>query len=894
MQRSRCDSVNGNSQRDGSVALSTLPNKLRANPALLFGVPRQLLTTLLAISVGLLLLTGVPSALLHGDGGATEAVQQDAAATELFGIFRISTETGLHIVQALIILVVFGLIRTVAKLSRESYVYAWSRAWLILFIAYAYRIFQGLPLPSLPDIVDFSISWLLFNLSTGYVLLTGLHLAAPDTKHIKNTHVTLAVLGLSAAAALLLASFFPQRSMAPDFANGGLAAVATIFAGWQLHKKAPRPLRVPGGLEVLTIFVLYGCLQIGAPWLADSQLGIVLFATSLVLKIPCALSVVAIALRHQFRRYATSQSRLEKKKESLRVALSKTQSANMELVTVQGELKTAKSASEWRQKAFEQFGDITYNSENVDSGLNELLQETLRILRAKRGLIYLCGTVETGTEGKATLAAFAGVAPSPQSQVVNLTSREGTDGLSGHAIEQLKEVAKKGMLKEPLAAFSIRPPGGQGMLGWVLADGVPDNAASEAKQGTLDEAFNRVAIGLDLIMYKERMEFLKLFREILRESTPVDGLLESLAQLTSEKLRANRVIIDISEPKARQRHVIAVQDGKLVDASPVSSYPDAPRCDWRETASVDDNEGVKVIQYSSFACCPIIAGDDESIGVVICENKGALGSGSGDPFTRFDMDQLQIVAVLADVLIKRARRETVLEALLTRTLHELRRPVGNLRNLVRWLGRNVHLSDAESRRAKIMLGRAALELEAMRVRVDMVDPNRERRREPPSEVLIFRDIIRPLETQIRPALRHQGIDGKKIVITMDGQKEIPRLFLVRSKVQEILQNLTDNAIKYRVPTDDGFRVEFEGCRRDGFYLVKTRDWGIGVPEDWVERIFEDGERAPNATQNVEVTGLGMGLNIAREHARSLGGDLRLTSRRNPTEFELSLSEKLRR
>jgi signal transduction histidine kinase len=97
----------------------------------------------------------------------------------------------------------------------------------------------------------------------------------------------------------------------------------------------------------------------------------------------------------------------------------------------------------------------------------------------------------------------------------------------------------------------------------------------------------------------------------------------------------------------------------------------------------------------------------------------------------------------------------------------------------------------------------------------------------------------------------------------------------------ILQNLLENARKYNRP---GGRIRIS-CREDGDWAVLTiGNTGRSIPGPAREHIFE---RFHRGSVGEDITGHGLGLNLARELARRHGGDLRLVrSKEDWTEFEV--------
>jgi signal transduction histidine kinase len=109
---------------------------------------------------------------------------------------------------------------------------------------------------------------------------------------------------------------------------------------------------------------------------------------------------------------------------------------------------------------------------------------------------------------------------------------------------------------------------------------------------------------------------------------------------------------------------------------------------------------------------------------------------------------------------------------------------------------------------------------------------------------------------------------------------------VQDAVSQVLANLIDNACKY---SPQGQPVHLSGTRSNGNAVLAVEDSGPGVAPDDRERIFERFTQLDGSSDD-RGGGVGLGLYIARELARSQGGDLLITE---PTgtdgaRFELRL------
>jgi two-component system, OmpR family, phosphate regulon sensor histidine kinase PhoR len=93
----------------------------------------------------------------------------------------------------------------------------------------------------------------------------------------------------------------------------------------------------------------------------------------------------------------------------------------------------------------------------------------------------------------------------------------------------------------------------------------------------------------------------------------------------------------------------------------------------------------------------------------------------------------------------------------------------------------------------------------------------------------------------------------------------------RDRIQQVLLNLLDNAVKYGAEP-----VKVNAYRRDGVIRICVADAGPGIPQAEQSRIFEKFYRAdPQLARSPGGTGLG--LYISRELAQRMGGRLELNS-----------------
>ncbi|MHA1559643.1 MAG: sensor histidine kinase, partial [Alphaproteobacteria bacterium] len=82
-------------------------------------------------------------------------------------------------------------------------------------------------------------------------------------------------------------------------------------------------------------------------------------------------------------------------------------------------------------------------------------------------------------------------------------------------------------------------------------------------------------------------------------------------------------------------------------------------------------------------------------------------------------------------------------------------------------------------------------------------------------------------------------------------------------------NLIANAVRH------ADRIAVSGQCADGWLTVTVDDDGPGIPEDQRDAVFKPFYRL-DAARNIEDSGTGLGLPIARDIARTHGGDISLS------------------
>lgn len=230
----------------------------------------------------------------------------------------------------------------------------------------------------------------------------------------------------------------------------------------------------------------------------------------------------------------------------------------------------------------------------------------------------------------------------------------------------------------------------------------------------------------------------------------------------------------------------------------------------------------------------------------------------------------------------------------TRVNHEMTAPLSAIRNNLSRLRRRRAAMNADN--VDRILEDMATDAEILRYQLQLLEYELEARagrsaKHPlkTERVLLFPDVISKTINELKPMVRDQGLDPACITYDLTNMHKIGPVHIDRRKISQIIFNLFVNAVKYSEEPDT-FRIHIAAEERKDRYVIKFRDWGIGVEEGFEDKIFDEGFRTAAAVQ--KVSGSGLGLTIARRLVREHGGDLVLKNRAKPTEFEILIPKNL--
>ncbi len=149
----------------------------------------------------------------------------------------------------------------------------------------------------------------------------------------------------------------------------------------------------------------------------------------------------------------------------------------------------------------------------------------------------------------------------------------------------------------------------------------------------------------------------------------------------------------------------------------------------------------------------------------------------------------------------------------------------------------------------------------------------------------IRDLISDTIGGMRLKADQRGIDLQGEVAD-----DVDMILMAPDKIQRVLTNLVDNAIKY---ADSGVRVTLSAWRAGDDIRIDIHNSGSYIPEDALPRLFESFFRGEGSRKRDDdgARGTGLGLAIARGFIEAHGGRIWATSEKDEgTTFSFSLPQ----
>ncbi|HHV58678.1 MAG TPA: cell wall metabolism sensor histidine kinase WalK [Firmicutes bacterium] len=225
-----------------------------------------------------------------------------------------------------------------------------------------------------------------------------------------------------------------------------------------------------------------------------------------------------------------------------------------------------------------------------------------------------------------------------------------------------------------------------------------------------------------------------------------------------------------------------------------------------------------------------------------------------------------VVAVLRDITDLKRLEAARLE-FLANVSHELRTPLTSIKGFAVTLQDDLPPDSDAARYARV------IEQETDRLSrlvADIMDLSKIDAREISLDLkaLDLTGLISQVVEQLLPRAESAGLK-----LGTELPAALPRVLCDPDRIQQVLLNLLDNAIKY---TPAGGRVEVKAWAEEKRVCVSVRDTGVGIPAADLPHIFERFYRVDKARSRA-LGGTGLGLAIVQAIVAEHGGEVKVRS-----------------
>jgi len=226
------------------------------------------------------------------------------------------------------------------------------------------------------------------------------------------------------------------------------------------------------------------------------------------------------------------------------------------------------------------------------------------------------------------------------------------------------------------------------------------------------------------------------------------------------------------------------------------------------------------------------------------------------------------LVVLSDVTALR-RLETLRRDFVANVSHELKTPVTTIKGFVETLLDGGRADPEQSEHFLRIISRQAERLSA--IIEDLLNLSRIERDTEAGEIPLE---TAPLHPVLQAALQSCEVQARARAILLEC--ECPPGLTARVNgplLEQALVNLIDNAIKY---SPMGGTVRVTGTEAPGAAVLSVRDWGVGIADKHLPRLFERFYRVDKSRSRKQ-GGTGLGLAIVKHIAQAHGGQVQVES-----------------
>lgn len=347
---------------------------------------------------------------------------------------------------------------------------------------------------------------------------------------------------------------------------------------------------------------------------------------------------------------------------------------------------------------------------------------------------------------------------------------------------------------------------------------------------------------------------------------------EALTSLTESEERL-RLATDVSGLGIWEMNLLTGMVARNAIHDRIFGYTEL-RSDWSTTdyeqrLHVEDRDQVMMLLNHAINSCEPFA---HTFRIMRDDHTFRWVSATGKVECGLDGKAIRMIGTLIDVTEKKNSEDRLHEALFYRdeflsiASHELKTPLTSLKLQSQMFKRHLEKKDSEAysqERIKRFMSEADTQVSRLtRLVDDMLDISRIRtgRLSISPEKVEISAVVKEVVEKMKPHFTHLEI----------GAFEDGEVFCDRLRIEQVISNILNNALRY----GKGRPVKVDLKRSGDFMTIAVTDQGMGIPENFRDKIFSRFQRAVPAS---EVSGLGLGLYISKQIVEAHQGRISVDS-----------------
>jgi signal transduction histidine kinase len=229
-----------------------------------------------------------------------------------------------------------------------------------------------------------------------------------------------------------------------------------------------------------------------------------------------------------------------------------------------------------------------------------------------------------------------------------------------------------------------------------------------------------------------------------------------------------------------------------------------------------------------------------------------------------------------------AEQRERLEQFTRMAAHEWRQPLGALQFGVSLLS-EARLDELRAQKTLDVVGRSVNRLIELTYKLEAIARMNQSADSPVVQAVSAATVAAEAARQLREMAESRGVEVRVA-------DNLPTLTVDVGRLELVFVNLLSNAIKYSDPEKPHRLVEVAGGETvDGWCRIAIRDNGVGIPTAALGTVFQRFTRAHADRDDLQVSGLGLGLSIVDDCVRAMHGHIHVESAEGSgTTFILSL------